>query len=438
MQKANHARGYATSYDEYQGVMKEMFKIDVRVENKNISYAYPGDQKRVIRGKRLGRNFDKEGLEGAFANNDRMFATRPELRAELRAGLATLSPGKGAILRDPGGVLLEPGGARTIFTKDYGAFTLAARPGRGRGGTPELDLSGSIIPVDEIRRGKRSLFDYCKNNKIALTTDDNGQTVMKGRKHVIVSEFEFTNTHNKIAGSLIDFVAIHKQLTYVQALSKINDNPRLLLLEQNWGERKRSFNAFYVPKPEQQERAPATATLTRLFQTFGASHHAAGALIDRNQAHVSKSGLVRIFVEDDGSGALEFSEDAQGRWKEQRHGKARRPFYSSKPNGSSVHVFPDAKDFLARHGEHAFAGANRPNGIIALLTPDPEPIDHYLNEHKQVSRLLFAAPKSAMSQSDLDFFGLLKKRYQHLGVEIAHSSRGPDLSRGGLELDLPF
>lgn len=436
MQHANHARGYSTSYDEFVGIMHETGGIDVRVENKNIVYSYSGKGKRVIRGKILGTNFDKEGLERNFAHNDRMFAAKPELRAERRGELDTLKSQRGSIVRDSSGVLLEPGGARTIFTKDYGAFTPTARRGRAPLAASELDLSNSIIPIGEIRKAKGSIIDYCKKNKIALTTDDKGRTVLKGRKHVVVTEFEVTNTRNKVPGNLIDFVAIHKGTTYLQAIAHINSNPRLLLLEQNFGERKRSFNAFYIPKQHQMERGGAAAHLTKFFKTFGGSDKAARGLLDANQAHVSKSGLIRIFAPDDGSAALEFEEGKNGSWTQRRQGQRARPLYKSKAKGNTVHVFADPKHFIAKHGEDVFFKRRELKGVLALLAPETEQVDLFLSEHKHVSKVSLVKSQKNPSKAELDFFGVLRGRYKHHGIEISFSESEIAMKREGPELNM--
>lgn len=67
MQKADCARTYATSYSDYVGILSEL-GVPVRVENKNITYFYPG-RDRGKRGDKLGPKYDKDGLEAAFKSN---------------------------------------------------------------------------------------------------------------------------------------------------------------------------------------------------------------------------------------------------------------------------------------------------------------------------------------------------------------------------------
>lgn len=434
MQKANHARGFATSYDEYTRSMKETFNIDVRVENKNIVYSYPGAQKRIKRGNKLGPNFDKAGLERNFENNDRMFAARPELRTTRRAELESLATHPGRIARDSSGVLLEPGGARTIFTKDYGAYTPSARPGRAARAPSDDELDHSIIPLEEIRRAKRSIPEYCKAHNIALMKDDQGRTVLKGRKHVVISDFGFDNLKSKTQGNLIDFVGIHQNVSLLRAISIINDNPRLLLLEQNFGERKRTFNSFYIPKPEQTTRDVAVTQVSKFFKTFGASERSARSLVESGQAQVSKSGVIRLFGKDDGSAALEFSEDRNGGWNQKKIGKAQRPLFASKPNGTKIHVSLDPKSFITQHGEKAFGHGKEPRGVLALLTPETDTVDAFISEHRQVSKIVLVFANAKPTKDELDFFGVLKTRYQHHGIEVGHAGMEKTLSREGPDM----
>lgn len=75
--KAKFARSYATSYDEYSAILSEL-GVSVKVEEKNITYFYPGHS-RGKRGSKLGLPYDKAGLEESFKSNDQLFASKPEL-----------------------------------------------------------------------------------------------------------------------------------------------------------------------------------------------------------------------------------------------------------------------------------------------------------------------------------------------------------------------
>jgi len=87
---------------------------------------------------------------------------------------------------------------------------------------------------------------------------------------VDISEYEWVNKRNKTKGSLIEFVAAHKNMSFVQAIAEINGNKRLLLLEQHLGEIKRSFTSFYIPKEKQLAKMEAMTRIGHLLSFHGA------------------------------------------------------------------------------------------------------------------------------------------------------------------------
>ena len=68
----------------------------------------------------------------------------------------------------------------------------------------------------------------------------------------VMNLFEVT-PKNKTTGSLIEFVSGHDQTTFLRSISKITGNKNLLLLEQHYGEVKRPYTSFYVPKDRQEK-----------------------------------------------------------------------------------------------------------------------------------------------------------------------------------------
>ena len=124
MEKSNFARRYSTSYDEYRGILQE-FGIGVQIENKNITYFYPG-KIHGKRGARLGKKYDKPFLEETFRKNDELFQSRPEVRRAVRGELDTL---KGR----PGGESVAEALRAQFTPKDYSAFTKTLARGKPEG-----------------------------------------------------------------------------------------------------------------------------------------------------------------------------------------------------------------------------------------------------------------------------------------------------------------
>jgi hypothetical protein len=91
-QKADFARQYATNLPEYQEALFA-FGIRVRMTEKNITYFYPGRDKGK-RGSKLGKNYDKEGIDTALRKNRELYQGRPELRAAMSDLLQQARMGK--------------------------------------------------------------------------------------------------------------------------------------------------------------------------------------------------------------------------------------------------------------------------------------------------------------------------------------------------------
>ena len=87
MNKADVARHLATSYDQYTDYL-DAFGVRTRVEDKNITYFYPG-RSRGKRGDNLGKHYDKPGLEAQFKKNDERFQAHPEIRDQLLKSMSS-------------------------------------------------------------------------------------------------------------------------------------------------------------------------------------------------------------------------------------------------------------------------------------------------------------------------------------------------------------
>lgn len=356
VQKADFSRAASTSFDEYVGSMKGL-GIDVRVEDKNISYFY-GDHKKAIRGKRLGKNFNKEGLIEAFKENDGKFANNPGLRERIRADIGAAFDGQGRSLGTPSNLLLESASHPGLGKKDYNKFTKIDRS-RSRDELPAIfDKRGGLLYEEMMKARKTSLFDYCEQHKIQLTKDKEGQTVLRGREFVVFkSGLEWKNTKNGTNGNIIDFVAIHDETNYLRAVAKINNNPRLLMLEPVMGEYKRGFQSFYIPNPKSASPQTALQTMHKFLNARGMKGEAAPTLLKSGRVHVGKDLSVWLMGEKNES-ALEFREDLKGNWKQKRHGKPTGAFFESVGRAKQMLVFRDpfefallqAKGAVPRHG----------------------------------------------------------------------------------------
>ncbi len=142
-------------------------KLGISVDDRGLvlSYLHPAREK-TIRGKRLGLNYTKEGLLEQFKRNEVEFKERPGLKQHLGEKLPN-------------------------FHEDRK--------------TPPL-LGGEGFP-------------FLKGREYILIKEDNRWENIKQRNGRKIGT----------TGSLIEFVANHKNLSVLQALSRITGNNRLLL-----------------------------------------------------------------------------------------------------------------------------------------------------------------------------------------------------------------
>lgn len=435
VQKADFARTLATSFDEYAGILFE-FGVTTRVEDKNITYFYH-DQKRGKRGSKLGLDYDKKGLETAFRSNDRKFAQIPNLRDQVRGivGAAVSKKATNSVVK--GALESIPGTTYTQGYKDYSRYTKTQRPGRGQITGTQLDLSQSVIPVEELRRARNSsIFAYCRANNIALTKNGDGKMVLKGREFVEVEDFGWVNTRNRTKGSLIEFVAAHKDMTHLQAVAHITGNPRLLILEQHLGEIRRNYTSFYIPREKRLRDTDAKVAIAKLLSSFGADSSQAATLFRSGQVHVDQSGKIRIFGKNDDGGAYEFVEIREGQWKRQKIGKFQKPFFELNKNSKKMLLYVDPFAFLKHQKKHAMWESKYSNDVLCLMEPSDRVLDQHLAKSRNISEIQFFLGKSgSVSAVELDFFNNLKTRAAKFGIEVTQH-RAQEKSRDR-EADLP-
>ena len=415
-QKADVARSIATGFDEYRDILHG-FGIRTVIEEKNISYFYPGKE-RGKRGSKLGRPYGKDGLSEKFQANDKKFTGYPELKERFYSQCAQIQKF---------GMPQMPQGASNfakLWSGDYApwnhptSYTKISRRGSAEKFQSDAKLKSDFMPAEEIKRARaQSIFEYCKRSNIPLTRTANGETVFMGKEFVTVSEFEFTNTKNGTKGSLIDLVAAHKSISLIQAVAHINNNPRLKLLEQHLGEVPLKYRSFHVPKPEVGTARKVAQSLERSFQANGYSSSLKFKFSELRIAEMGQRGGAWFFV------------------KHHEHEQLQRA----------------ENDFISMQHQQAIFVHLHLSGIRLLEQIENKAarsIDRLLIENlsiKKVNFVLFGSP--GKEQPNPDILSFLKKRYEPLGISVeTHSSErsiqkaididvlGRSPSRGGLDI----
>jgi hypothetical protein len=254
---------------------------------------------------------------------------------------------------------------------------------------------------------------------------------------MIVSDTEWKNKKNRTNGSLIELASAHKDLTFLQAIAQINRNPRLLLLEQHFGEKKHKCKSFYIPKHESVDIAKSLGGLSKLLSQSGASPKTAGVLLNRQQAQVGKKGVIRLFGMGDSKGTLEFSPDDNGQFQKKSQGKISAPFFNERGSSSRATVFTDPFTFMQTRGVDPFKARSQGHSVLALLEPSKDLLDQFVAGNPHVKSLHFVAPIGrGFDKSELDFFNILQSRYKPYGITIETRGLDKSLSRPGPDLGI--
>lgn len=283
--------------------------------------------------------------------------------------------------------------------------------------TPRLDeLAKSLIPIEEIQKAKtQSILRYCEKEGIKLSTTPEGRKHLTGRDYVEVSDYSWTNHKNRTQGNLIDFVANHHEIGFLQAVSKINNNPKLLLLEQYLGESKKGYQSFHVPK---EDAAPRAEAITQLVKLLGhpSSHRVYSELFKQQRVHVGKNGSILFFSAKNPDGYVEYSPQAKGNFQRSKKGQPTALFVEPPKKSTEIHLFLEPKQFL-KSAPQSLTDKTR-YSVAALLEPNLELVHQMVAKQPQLRKLtLIAEADESGSPGILTFYQELKKSLGPFSIE---------------------
>ncbi len=393
-QKADLARNYATSFDEYVASL-DVFQIKVAITEKNITYFY-GDTQKGVRGQKLGKAYDKEGLINQFKLNDVKFADRPNLKRKSGDEISAFKEGK-----------------------DYSRYTKSERRGE-RTPVKSIDqLSDTIIPHTELKKAQNSdILEYCEKHKIKTYLNDKGQRALLGRDHVVIDGNHWKNTKNKTVGSLIEFVAFKDDISFLAAVSKITGNKNLMLLEQYDTPVKKTYTSFHIPKEKDVNIQFATDKVSNFLKQSGINSEVTKDLFKLKKVQVDKKGSIWLFAEDNRKGALEYSFGNNESYQSKVHGDVFSPFHVAKGTGSSVAIFTDPLHFLKTRGANSFK-QNCSKSDLVLFTPHEKSVDLFLAQNPQIKSVNVVEHSNHKATPDiLNFTNRLKQKYHAYSVAV--------------------
>jgi hypothetical protein len=416
LNKADFAMEWATNYTEYRDILGE-FNINFDFNGKHIVYQY-GEKGRKKRGRNLDSKYDRRGLNETFKENREKFQKSPELRQKLGEKLEYIKAHSERIVR--AGSELHSARNESPTNRE----TIQKKNGRdghssyGLSGDADHVLRRTLLPISELSRAKGNVLDYCNLNKIALFQNDKGQTFLKGREYVEITSLECINHKNGNRGTLIDFVASHKNCSYLAAVAHINKNELLLSLEKEFGVKNHSYQSFYVPKQINETTEQRKGNFPQFVKALGGSFRVAEHLGENRQVQATSPKSFRLFPENDFSGAFEFSEE-RGQWTKKKKGIFLKPLFSLNTSKNKAVLFLSAESFI-KHGKEALTKAKENDtGVIALMEPDPWLLDLFVIQNYSVKNLEIMTQTSGRPTDVEALFGAkLKARYEPFHIEV--------------------
>lgn len=275
-----------------------------------------------------------------------------------------------------------------------------------------------------------SIFDYCRDHNIRLTTNKTGQAVLHGKEFVVVSEKEWKNTKNGRMGTIIDFVKIHDETTELRALAKINKNPRLLLLEPYWAEYSKGVQSFYFPRPKAASPADARKVMHSFARARGMNEGAAETLLKSDRLHVGHDRSVWLFGEKHES-ALEFREEPDGKWRSKRHGKPTGAFLEQIGSRRNMVVHRDPFEYLLSQHKSDRAVHKDVSHFVFLDSDSHRAFDELLAFHHYITDLHVAHPgKAQENERQTEFARSLTAKFDPFDIRVHGLSRDLGMSKG--------
>lgn len=426
-QKADLAKELSIDFKEYSSFLGA-FDIKIRVEKDNISYLYP-DKKRPIRGEKVGDAYERSNLTKDFIKNEERFRTNPKLRESFQSEMDKVKSNKNYVFTSE---------ERKEFLKSVENFTSKGRREQRYMSPSEKDLGRIEFPESEIKKAKsNSIIDYANKKKIGLVKDDKGKTVLKGREHISVQNYSWKNNKNGTRGNIIDFVAIDKNVSFIKAVSILNDNPRLTLLEEHHKIKKMEYKSFHIPKDKRMNKEKAISHIGKLFYQKGWDSQTISPLMKRGQLQVDKKGRIFLFGESNDKGAYEFYQDHNKKWQKQEHGKLFSSFFKSLSSSKKGTLFLDPFSFMSQVKKNDLTQKESSKSILSLMKLNVEEVDRFVAEYKNMTELNIFLPKDKKLKGfQIEFISTLKDRYKSFGMSINISDDiGKSTSR---DIDINF
>lgn len=393
MQAADTARTYAIDLDDFISTLGSMgFQVEDR--GKVLTYFHPNREK-GIRDRRIGENYNKEGLNERFELNRKVYEQRPELRALLREQIGLLYDGAGNFVRDASKFPFAPGGHQRFEKRSSPERAEVAREGKDRSAYPH-DLGpyrGFLARHIDATRSL-SIVDYCDKNRIALNPNDDGSYRLRGREHILIRGTTWESTKEKKGvrvggqGGLLEFVQNHRDLSVMGALAELTGNKSFLLLEDYFEKPESTYRVFHVPKVKLAPEKTALKKLNHFAKCFGKNTAWSRAVLNSKRVEVTTEGVIR-FLFGKGEGAVEHKQDNGGKWLKKTLGVVRGGLIFQEGSSPTAHVFRDPFSFMEEtqgRGRMAYPGSA---SILVLGDERDQSLDFFLAANSHIKKVEF-------------------------------------------------
>ena len=287
------------------------------------------------------------------------------------------------------------------------------------------------------RTSLHSIPEYCQQNRIPLTKNEDGTFTLHGKPHILIKGSEWENIKkqrgSKIGtkGSLIEFVANHKQMTILEALADITGNEKLLLLEKHLGKMERTYMEFHIPKNKRLNEDKSMSLLNRLGKHLGHRSDFSKAIYRTKKVEASTKNTIRFLFGDKPEGAIEYRLEASGTWTKKALGFLRSGFIKQSGSSRNLQLFKDPFVFMNEtNGKGVSKYLSRDN-ILVLGDENMESLDFFLAHNPRIknidlfgfeSKELSSSRKKELSKNNITFTfmkGGEKSRQRNKNIELS-------------------
>ncbi len=343
-EKCDFAKSIATSFDEYAGILNQ-FSIEVRVENKNIQYIYPGRRSKRGGTKGLGENYTKNGLIDKFRQNYEEFYQKGFKKKSIDE----------------------------IDFNDHWKF----HRGNEKYIVPEYRYKDLIVPLELFKKASAiNLKEYCEKTGIEFSKSGDEFSLLE-KPNIVFDKHTWKNIDKKTSGTSLEFISYLKNTGFLDTLRELDDSGKIKQLQSSLEIKKPSFQAFFI---KSEVKSTEFDSQRKLMSDLGFSGRALSGLLRQSRVKAYKNGNVKVFSQNNNKLSLTFYNIVDD-WSCHKSSGLNHLFYQSinKKNKKTL-IFSNPIDFLSSNKFLDLCELNNfPFNILVPMTP----VNLFLNENQK-------------------------------------------------------